>query len=400
MLNNLRIMFVFSFFLGIMNAQSSIEGSVTDSNGSPLAGANVVVDGTSVGAATGADGTYQINIPSGTVEGQTVTLVTSYIGYKSQSANVDVPLSGTVTMNFSLEVDAIGLQAISVTALGFEANRDQQGSTSSSINAGDMTRSGESLMANSLAAKASNVIVNPSAGDPGASTSIKIRGANTISGSNQPLIIVDGMPINNSTTYGGGNNITGGRTGGATSQSRINDINANDIASVEVLKGASAAALWGSRAANGVVVIKTKDGAAAGGMKMTYKRTEAFDQVHERIPMQDTWGQGRSGKWGTQAESWGDKISERTGGADVVDTSKPYFVSEDGTFTQYTITEKNSKETYVDKNWDAVFQTGRFTQDDFQVSGGDATKTYLLAMDVYVKMVLFVTLFTIETTSD
>ena len=80
MLNNLRIMFVFSFFLGLMNAQSSIEGSVTDSNGSPLAGANVVVDGTSVGAATGADGTYQINIPSGTVEGQTVTLVTSYIG--------------------------------------------------------------------------------------------------------------------------------------------------------------------------------------------------------------------------------------------------------------------------------------------------------------------------------
>ena len=379
MLNNLRIMFVFSIFFGFMNAQSSIEGSVTDSNGNPLAGANVVVDGTSVGAASGADGTYQINIPSGTVEGQTVTLVTSYIGYKSQSANVDVPLSGSVTMNFSLEVDAIGLQAISVTALGFEANRDQQGSTSSSINAGDMTRSGESLMANSLAAKASNVIVNPSAGDPGASTSIKIRGANTISGSNQPLIIVDGMPINNSTTYGGGNNITGGRTGGATSQSRINDINANDIASVEVLKGASAAALWGSRAANGVVVIKTKDGAAAGGMKMTYKRTESFDQVHERIPMQDTFGQGRSGNWGTQAESWGDKISERTGGADVVDTSKPYFVSEDGTFTQYTITEKNSKETYVDKNWDAVFQTGRFTQDDFQVSGGDATKTYLFS---------------------
>ncbi|MEC7872370.1 MAG: SusC/RagA family TonB-linked outer membrane protein [Candidatus Neomarinimicrobiota bacterium] len=379
MSKNLRITFLFSIIIGFLNAQSSIEGSVTDSDGNPLAGANVVVDGTSVGAASGADGTYQISIPSGTVEGQTVTLVASYIGYKSQSASVDVPSSGSVTQNFSLDVDAIGLQAISVTALGFEANRDQQGSTSSSINAGDMTRSGESLMANSLAAKASNVIVNPSAGDPGASTSIKIRGANTISGSNQPLIIVDGMPINNSTTYGGGNNITGGRTGGATSQSRINDINANDIASVEVLKGASAAALWGSRAANGVVVIKTKDGSSAGKMKMTYKRTESFDEVHERIPMQDTFGQGRSGNWGTQAESWGDKISERAGGADVVDTSKPYFVSEDGTFKQYTITQKNSKETYVDKNWNSVFQTGRFSQDDFQVSGGDATKTYLFS---------------------
>ena len=379
MSKNLRITFLFSIVFGFLNAQSTIEGSVTDTDGNPLAGANVVVDGTSVGAASGSDGTYQISIPSGTVEGQTVTLVTSYIGYKSQSASVDVPSSGSVTQNFTLNVDAIGLQAISVTALGFETNRDQQGSTSSSINSGDMTRSGESLMANSLAAKASNVIVNPSAGDPGASTSIKIRGANTISGSNQPLIIVDGMPINNSTTYGGGNNITGGRTGGATSQSRINDINANDIASVEVLKGASAAALWGSRAANGVVVIKTKDGSSAGKMKMTYKRTESFDEVHERLPMQDIFGQGRSGKWGTQAESWGDKIADRTGGADVVDTSKPYFVSEDGTFTQYTITEKNSKDTYVNTNWNSVFQTGRFSQDDFQVSGGDATKTYLFS---------------------
>ena len=377
--NFLKNAFMLLFLIGITNAQSSIQGSVTDTNGDPLAGANVVVAGTSVGAATDADGTYQIDIPSGTVEGQSVTLEVSYIGYKSQSANVDVPQTGSATQNFSLEVDAIGLQAISVTALGFEANRDKQGSTSSSINAGDMTRSGESLMANSLAAKASNVIVNPSAGDPGASTSIKIRGANTISGSNQPLIIVDGMPINNSTTYGGGNNITGGRTGGSTQQSRINDINANDIASVEVLKGASAAALWGSRAANGVVVIKTKDGSSAGGMKMSFKRTESFDEVHERIPMQDTYGQGRSGSWSTAAESWGDKIADRKGGADVVDTSKPYFVSEDGTFTQYTITEKNSKETYVDKNWDAVFQTGRFTQDDFQVSGGDATKTYLFS---------------------
>ena len=202
-MNKLRISFIIPILLGLLNAQSSVQGTVTDQNGSPLAGANVIVSGTSVGAASDAEGLYQISIPSGTVEGQTVTLEVSYIGYKSQNASVDVPQSGSVTQNFALEVDAIGLQAISVTALGFEANRDKQGSTSSSINSGDMTRSGESLMANSLAAKASNVIVNPSAGDPGASTSIKIRGANTISGSNQPLIIVDGMPINNSTTRWG-----------------------------------------------------------------------------------------------------------------------------------------------------------------------------------------------------
>ncbi len=378
-MNKVRNLFVIQFLFGLLNAQSSVQGTISNQNGDPLVGANIVINGTSVGAASDVEGLYRINIPNGTVEGQTVTLNVSYIGYKSENQSVNIPQSGSVTQNFSLEVDAIGLQAISVTALGFEANRDKQGSTSTSINSGDMNRSGESLVANSLAAKASNVIVNPSAGDPGASTSIKIRGANTISGTNQPLIIVDGMPINNSTTYGGGNSITGGRAGGSTQQSRINDINANDIASVEVLKGASAAALWGSRAANGVVVIKTKDGSSTGGMKMTYKRTESFDEVHERIPMQDTFGQGIDGKWGFKAESWGDKIADRIGGADVVDTSKPYFVSEDGTFTQYTITEKNSKETYVNKNWDAVFQTGRFTQDDFQISGGDATKTYLFS---------------------
>jgi len=242
-----------------------------------------------------------------------------------------------------------------------------------------MNRSGESLMGNALAAKASNVIVNAVAGDPGASTSIKIRGANTISGASQPLIVVDGMPINNSTVYGGGNNISGGRDAGTVQQSRLNDINANDIESVEVLKGASAAALWGSRAANGVVMIKTKDG-DAGRVKMSYKRTMSFDEIHERIPMQTVWGQGRNGSWSAgYAESWGDYIPDRSGGADEVDATGAHFISEDGTFTQYKVTTKNSKETFVNSNWDQVFQTGKYTQDDFQITGGDASKTFLFS---------------------
>ena len=281
--------------------------------------------------------------------------------------------SGSATQNFSLAVDAIGLKAVSVTALGFEADRDKQGSTSSSVTAADMTRSGEALVANSLAAKASNVIVNSVSGDAGAGTSIKIRGSNTISGASQPLIVVDGMPINNSQIYGNSS-----RFGGVSQQSRLNDLNANDIKSVEVLKGASAASLWGSKAANGVIVIQTKDG-SMGKMKMNYKRTQSYDVIHDRLEMQTTYGQGRSGKWGVYAESWGDKIAERAGGADAVDESKAYFVSEDGQFTQYTITQKNSKETYVDKNFDQVFRTGKYVQDDFQISGGDKSKTYLFS---------------------
>ena len=367
--------FVFTSFVF---AQSTIEGTVSDESGNPLVGANVIVEGTSLGAATGVDGDYTINVSAGTVDGNTVVIMASYIGYKSTSVSVEVPVDGSVNQNFSLAIDPIGLKGVSVTALGFTANRDEQGSSSVSVAAADMNRSGESLMANSLAAKASNVIVNAQAGDPGASTSIRIRGANTISGASQPLIVIDGMPINNSTVYGGGNNISGGRSAGTVQQSRINDLNANDIESVEVLKGASAAALWGSRAANGVVMIKTKDG-DAGRVKMNYKRTMSYDEIHERIPMQDEFGQGRNGSWTTHAESWGDRISDRAGGADEVEASGQHFVSEDGTFTQYEIITKNSKDTYVDENWNLAFQTGQYTQDDFQVTGGDASRTFLFS---------------------
>ena len=371
--------FITAFILtSFVFAQSTIQGTVSDESGNPLVGANVTVEGTAHGGASGANGDYVINIPRGTVDGKTVVVMASYIGFKSNSVSVNVPVGGSVNQSFSLAVDAIGMKAISVTALGFTANRDEQGSSSVSVAAADMTRSGESLMANSLAAKASNVIVNAVAGDPGASTSIRIRGQNTIKGASQPLIVIDGMPINNSTIYGGGNNISGGRDAGTVQQSRINDLNANDIESVEVLKGASAAALWGSRAANGVVMIKTKDG-DAGTVKMNYKRTMSYDEIHERIPMQDTFGQGRNGSWTTHAESWGDRISDRAGGSDEVEASGQHFVSEDGTFTQYEIITKNSKDTYVDENWNLAFQTGQYTQDDFQVTGGDASRTFLFS---------------------
>ena len=370
---NIKISLLFSIIMGIASAQSTIQGTVTDINGNVLAGANVLIDGTSVGAAAAADGSYRIDIGPGTIGGQTVALIASYIGHSSQTVNVDVPTSGSVTQNFSLAVDAIGLKAISVTALGFETNRDKQGSTSVSVTPADMTRSGEALIMNSLAAKASNVIVNAVSGDPGSGSSIRIRGNNTISGTSQPLIIVDGMPINNSQIYGNSS-----RFGGVTQQSRMNDINSNDIKSVEILKGASAAALWGSRAANGVIVIQTKDG-AAGRMKMSYRHTSSFDEIHERIPAQTTYGQGRNGVWTTHAESWGDKIADRAGGADTYNKDKAYFVSEDGSFTQYTITSKNSKDTFVDKNFNQIFGTGKLLQDDFQVSGGDLNKTYLFS---------------------
>ncbi len=279
---NIRLNHIITIFLftSLVGAQSKIEGTVSDQSGNPLIGANVVAgqEAAAQGAATGTGGHYMIDLPAA-FNGTSIIVTASYIGHESVSVSLDVPADGgSVNQNFSLAVDAIAMKTVSVTALGFTANRDEQGSSSVSVAAADMNRSGESLIGNSLSAKASNVIVQAVAGDPGASTTIRVRGANSISGSFQPLIVVDGLPLNNSTIYGGGNNISGGSSAGTVQQSRLNDLNTNDIQSVEVLKGASAAALWGSRAANGVIMITTKDG-DAGKIKMNYGKYNSNNQM-------------------------------------------------------------------------------------------------------------------------
>ena len=234
---------VFLLFSLFSVGQSSLTGVVSDENGVPLPGANVVIDGTSTGVSTDFDGNFEITANQGQV------LAISFIGYTTEYITV----SGQSNLNISLQLDN-ELEEVVVTALGFAAVRDQQGSTSSVVNADDVIRSAEPTVVNALSGKASGVRITRSNGDPGAGSTIRIRGANTIDGSIQPLIIVDGVPLDNTTSYAGGNNITGGN-GGVTQGSRLNDINPADIESVNVLKGASAASLYGSKAANGVVVL-------------------------------------------------------------------------------------------------------------------------------------------------
>lgn len=348
----------------------NVTGTVTEPDGTPLIGVNVVIKGTSNGTTTNLDGKYSLVVPN-----NDAILVFSFIGYLSK----DVAVGTQTTINVSMEEDAEQLDEVVVSALGFTIKKDQLGSTSSQVQTKDATRSGEALFLNSLAAKASNVQINAVNGDPGAGTSIRIRGANTISGSSNPLIILDGAPISNSTLYGGGNNATGGRTGGVSQQSRLNDINPNDIESIQILKGASAASLWGSRAANGVLVITTKSG-KEGRMKISYKSSLSFDEVNRRIDMQNTWGQGRSGVYSpTRAEAWGDYIPDRSGGADEINTTGQYYEARDGSL-YYPITGKNSTETFDKSNWDAVFQTGQFWQNDLSISGGTEKATYFLSL--------------------
>ncbi|MDA9187833.1 carboxypeptidase-like regulatory domain-containing protein, partial [Flavobacteriaceae bacterium] len=354
-------------FAVVANAQS-ITGNVTDESGVPLPGANVLIEGTSTGVSTDFDGNFQIQAEAGQV------LQISYIGYTT----LNVTLADQDTINVSLQ-PSNELEEVIVTSLGFTVVKDQQGSTSSVVNTQSVLRSGEPTIANALSGKASGVRISRSNGDPGAGSTIRIRGANTIDGSSQPLIIVDGVPLDNTTSYAGGNSITGGRTGGVSQGSRLNDINPSDIESLQVLKGASAAALWGSRAANGVIVITTKKG-QRGEAKISFKSSYSLDEISERIPMQDTWGQGINGNWRSgQAEAWGDYIPDRSGAADAVNTSGAYFEAANGTM-YYPITQKNSRETFLEENFNSLFQTGVVWQNDLTISGGGENSTYFFSL--------------------
>ena len=365
-----RLILSLCFCLSLFAQQAfsqTISGNVTDEAGVPLPGANVIIEGTSIGVSTDFDGNFQIQVEQGQV------LQFSFIGYMTKN----ITLEGQDTINISLEPDN-QLEEVVVTSLGFKVLRDQQGSTSSVVSTNAVVRSGEPTLLNSLSGKAAGVQIRRVSGDPGAGSTIRIRGANTISGASDPLFIVDGVPMNNSSNYNSGDG-RGSRAGGVSNGSRINDINPSDIASIEVLKGASAAAVWGSRAANGVVVIRTKEG-QSGDAKITFSSSYSFDEVSEKIPMQDTWGQGRGGVYGaTRAESWGDYIAGRAGGADTFNTSGQFFTAQDGSL-YYPITAKNSRETFVDKNWDNAMQTGAIFQNDFTISGGSEGQKYFFSL--------------------
>ena len=367
MKNSLKLVII--LFLGVFQialAQNTISGTIRDANG-PLPGANVIEAGTNNGVSTDFDGNFEISVSDG------ASLEISYTGYFTQTIEVGNQSSFDILM----EEDTEQLDEVVVTSLGFTEKRDKLGSTYSVVSTGAVQRSGEATFANALSAKAAGLSVTRSSGDPGAGSRIRIRGANTILGSSEPLIIVDGSPLNSSITkiVNGGSSSSGAVNFG----SRLNDINPADIASVQVLKGASAAALWGSRAANGVIVITTKEG-QSGKAKITFSTTYSFDEISERIPRQNVWGQGQNGIYSpTKAESWGDYIPDRAGGADAVNTSGGFFTSQNGN-VYYPITTKNSRETYVEENFNAAFQTGTFIQNDLNISGGNDKNTYFFSL--------------------
>lgn len=338
-------------------AQQQVKGRVTDDDGEAIIGATIIQEGTSNGTTTDIDGNYSINVP------EEATLVFSFVGFKT----VRRPVNGLATLNVTMEVDLAELDEVVVTALGFEEDRDNLGYANSVIDDEAVTKAAESTLLNSLSGKASGVRISRNSGDPGAGAYIQIRGLSTITRDAQPLIVVDGIPVSN--------DVRGNGAGRIAQQSRINDINPNDIESVTILKGASAAALWGTQALGGVIMITTKSGKYNQDLKVSVKSSYSIDQINRKYPLQSTFGQGNNGVYNSRArDSWGDKISDRSGGQDEFDTSGEYFVDQDNNIW-YPVITKNSQETFDESNFDQIFQNGHFWENNVSLSAGNTRST-------------------------
>lgn len=268
------IMLAYSLFV---RAQvQTISGEVVSAAGESLAGVSVVLKGTSTGTVTDANGRYSLSIPKGNA-----VIVFSYTGYISQTVNV----RGKTIVSVSLESDSRQLSEVVVTSLGIKKERRSLGYSIQEVAGDKLSIAKETNVINSLKGRVSGVHINSSSAGPAGSVYVAIRGNSSLAGNNQPLFVVDGIPINNDNlqqaSQGGGRDFGDG----------IKDINPDDIESVSVLKGPNAASLYGTRGANGVILITTKKGAKKGlGINLSSNLTM---ETPNTIPtFQNTWAMG------------------------------------------------------------------------------------------------------------
>lgn len=267
-------------------AQFTVSGTVTDESGMPLIGATVLAKGTSVGTVTDVDGSFSLRVPEGTQ-----ALVISYTGY----ASAEVPVSASSTaLVIQLKEDIARLEEVIVTGLASGVKRSNSGNAITTISADELSgNTRQQTMDGALYGKIPGVNISANSGAPGGGINIQMRGISTLgAGSSQPLFIIDGVYVDNSVIRNGRTNVNGASAGqNASSQddasNRIADINPDDIERIEVLKGPSAAAIYGTRANAGVVIITTKKG-AAGQTRVTLNQDIGFAKAQNLIGF-DTW---------------------------------------------------------------------------------------------------------------
>lgn len=338
------------FLAGTGFAQDlSIKGKVQSADGF-LPGASILIKGTSRGSTTDVNGDFTLTAPAN------ATLVVSFIGYKT----LEIPVGSKTVFDIMLESDATQFNEIVVTALGIAREKKALGYAVQEVSGKTLTQARETNLVNSLSGRLAGVQVTNSNGAPGSSSRMIIRGASSIGSNNQPLFVVDGVPVDNS-NFGSGTGIDYGNAAAS--------INPDDVESINVLKGPSAAALYGSRGANGVVLITTKSGKGTKGIGVSFNSNTAFESPFRLPKWQNEYGQGAKGLFsyvdGTGAgvndgvdESWGPKLDGRL---------LPQFdspIAADGTRTP---TPWIAHPDNVDK----FFETGRTLTNNVAITGAN-----------------------------
>lgn len=283
----------------ISQQNAKVTGTVEDALG-PVAGASVVIKGTTNGTMTDMDGNFTLD---GVKNGDIIQI--SFIGYATQ----EIPYAGQASLSVHLEEDTQKLDEVVVTALGMKRDKKALGYAMQELKGDELLSSREPNLANSLSGKVSGLQIVRSSNGVGGSSKIVLRGNSSLTGSNQPLIVVDGTPMDNFT--GGVDDVWG--NSGADMGNGLSDINPEDIESMTVLKGASAAALYGSRAGNGVILITTKSGRKNEGLGITVNAGITAESIFLKPDMQNSFGQGSVGVYDNQSRlSWGPKAEGQT----------------------------------------------------------------------------------------
>ncbi len=326
-----------------------VSGTVTDSGGEPLIGVSVLVKGTTTGTLTDLDGHYSIRVKDGDV------LEFSYVGYSKK----EVPVQGQSTIDVALNQGVL-IDDVVVTAYGISREKKALGYSVAEISADDIEAARETNVLNALQGKVPGVTIFQGSGAPGAGSSINIRGIKSF-GSSSPLVIVDGIPYSNDNVVvemrpSIGSNAFNDAEQGATTN-RLADINPADIESVNILKGAAATALYGSQAADGVIVITTKRG-IAGRAKVDFSSSVGWDELGKRPRLQFMYREGRHGR--LRFRSNGKPLRFQTLGPKVYEGKTPVF------------------DPIAD-----FFQTGLRTDNNISIRGGGDKATYFTSFGHY-----------------
>ena len=297
-------------------SQRTVKGTVVDEAGDPIVGASVMVQGTSNGVATDISGTFSISAPASAV------LEVSFIGYHK----AEVSVAGKDRVKVTLTPSSEQLSEVVVTALGIKREKRALGYAMQEVDPESLTENKSLSLSNMLQGKIAGVQINQSGSGMGGSTRVVLRGLNSLSGNNQPLWVVDGIPINNDTD----GDVT--EYGGLDLSSAASQINPNDIESISVLKGANAAALYGSRAQNGAIIITTKKGKQGQPLSIEYTGNVQFTSIYQPYEYQNVYGQGSAGVFSNEARgSWGPRMTGQ-----MVDSWRKFYY-DDANAGQYAL---------------------------------------------------------------